>query len=178
MYEGGEAEAEAGRAKVEDKARALPSADLKKACDLLGTHARTRVTVFGHAGGIEGAAAGGGAAVRNEVKWNEIHNHNSHTRHMGWDGMAGVNRSGKSTKEELVSALVDWLEAPQDVGAAHQAVKAAAKREKAAAKAARKREKKLKKSAAKEVGGWGRGTEEGGRILGGVVSFIGPAPRS
>lgn len=34
VYEAGEAES--GRAKVEDKARAMPGADLKKACDLLG----------------------------------------------------------------------------------------------------------------------------------------------
>lgn len=34
VYEAGEAEA--GRTKVEDKARAMPGADLKKACDLLG----------------------------------------------------------------------------------------------------------------------------------------------
>lgn len=73
-----------------------------------------------------------------------------------------MNRSGKTTKEDLVGALVDWLEAPEDVGGAHKAARAAAKREKKAAALARKKEKKAK-AAAKKVGGVGDGDGGGGR---------------
>jgi hypothetical protein len=67
-----------------------------------------------------------------------------------------VNRSGKGTKEELVAVLVDWLEAPEDVGSAHKAAKAAAKAAQKRERLEKKRRKK-EKSAAVKVGGRGGG---------------------
>lgn len=106
------------RAKVEDKARAMASADLKRACDLLGACVGC--------GGLGGRGLAGGRGGH------------AHARTPGWTMVRvsiypftnyhycvaitiGVNRSGKTTKEELVGALVDWLEAPEDVGGEHKA---------------------------------------------------------